>query len=346
MSPSYASPMGPPVNALSPCTPYDPRHQPLIMGASGLLCAIVINYFGADKTERCLASLSGQAIDTLVLVDNSADQDERHRLEAILSSLNDRRCRFIIRTRFNDTNLGFGKAINQVIRDDQESTGGHDYYLLINNDAEATPGLVAGLLLAAATHPDAALVSPRIRWGDDDVGYYWYQPFLGHVSRVPWPGSFSYLSGCCLLVDAALAHNGALFDEDFFMYGEDIDLTARAVRTGRAIVCVEHLLVIHEGSGSSRHGGLFYEYQVARGHVLLAGKLADHRVTRILFTAGRALYLTARAMVRSLRYRRRTPIRALLLAWTGRAVNTPLESAAPHDNRSTASLSSASPTNR
>jgi N-acetylglucosaminyl-diphospho-decaprenol L-rhamnosyltransferase len=339
-------PIGQVVNALSTRTPSDPRHQPLITGASGLLCTIVINYYGAYKTERCLASLFGQAIDTLVLVDNSADEDERHRLEAILSSLKDRRCRFIIKTRFNDTNLGFGKAINQVIRDDQKSTGGHDYYLLINNDAEATPGLVAGLMRAAATHPNAALVSPHIRWGDGDLGYYWYQPFLGHVSRLPWLGSFSYLSGCCLLVDAELAPNGALFDEDFFMYGEDIDLTARAVRAGRAIVCVDDLLVIHEGSGSSRHGGLFYEYHVARGHVLLAGKLADHRATRILFTAGRALYLTARAMVRSLRYRRGTPIRALLLAWTGRAVNTPLESATSHDKTSTTSFSSANPTNR
>jgi hypothetical protein len=51
-------------------------------------------------------------------------------------------------------------------------------------------------------------------------------------------------------------------------------------------------------------------------------------------------------MVRSLRYRRRTPIRALLLAWTAQAVNTPLNKAASHDNTATASLSSVNPTNR
>jgi len=43
-------------------------------------CAIVLNYFGAEKTEKCLQSLFDQAVDTIYLVDNSASEAETHKL--------------------------------------------------------------------------------------------------------------------------------------------------------------------------------------------------------------------------------------------------------------------------
>lgn len=295
------------------------------MGANNSVCVIVINYFGAEKTALCLRSLIAEPLTTLLLVDNSATVAERAALTTLVSELVDSGLPFPLRPLYNQENLGFGRAINRAIAADRATTGGHDYYLLLNNDAVATPGLVAGLLGAAAVDHRLGLASPRIRWAKEDVCYYWYQPFLGHVSRKPFPGSFPYLSGCCLLVAASLIRDDRLFDENFFMYGEDIELTARVVRAGRSIMCIDSLLAIHEGTGSSSHGGLFYEYHVARGHVLLGRMLANGFRTRALFALGRAPYLVARAVIRALLYRSTLPIHALVQAWAGRDIRQSLQ---------------------
>jgi hypothetical protein len=185
---------------------------------------------------------------------------------------------------------------------------------LLNNDAVATKGLVAALLAAARGNPKAALVSPRIDWAGQQVSYYWYQPYLALVTRNQFPGSFPYLSGCCLLVDAALLVEGPLFDEDFFMYGEDVELSARAVQAGRKIMCVPGAMIFHNGAGSSHMGSLFYEFHVVKGHLLLASKLpfgfTQHSIARFI----RILMLGARAALRTVRYRSLIPTQALIRA--------------------------------
>lgn len=280
------------------------------------VCAIIINYFGTKNTERCICSLSSEPLTTLMLIDNSGTEEERASMAILVAKTRLTGAPFRIQSINNSENLGFGIAINRAITQDLLSTGGHDYYLLMNNDAEATPGLITGLLQAAKDDPKLALVAPRIHWGATDVCYYTYQPLLGHVSRKPFPGSFNYLSGCCLLVDKVLAPEGKLFDERFFMYGEDIDLTARAIRVGRKIACIENLTVKHEGSGSAQNGSFFYEYSVARGHVLLAATLSKTFATLLLFVIGRAFYLMLRAIIRCNRSHSWIPLRAYLLAWT------------------------------
>jgi len=275
------------------------------------VCAIVINYFGAEKTAQCLDSLRSEPLTTLLLVDNSATDEQREKMAGLVADLQERGAGFGIQAMNNEENLGFGRAINRAIAMDLQRTGGHDYYLLLNNDARVTPGLVSGLLRSAAQDPKPALVAPRIRWGEREIGYYWYQPLLGHVSTSPFPGSFKYLSGCCLLVDRAMAPDGQLFDERFFMYGEDIALTVKATRAGRPAVCVQDLLVEHEGSGTAKLGSFFYEYHVARGHILLAGMLADGPLGAVLNLLGRVVYLGARAFVRAVRFRSAVPLSVL-----------------------------------
>lgn len=284
------------------------------------VCAIVINYFGAARTVRCLESLIREPLANLILVDNSADTQEQAELARLIAQEQFEGAPFPIQMINSRQNLGFGRAVNQAIAADIARNGGHAYYLLMNNDAEASSGLLQHLLDAAHDDPDKALYAPRIRWGADEVGYHWYQPYLGHVTRSPFPGAFRYLTGCCLLVDAELVSDAALFDEDFFMYGEDILLSAKAAALGRGTECVENVTVLHEGSGSARNGSFFYEYQVARGHVLLAKKLARSRRQRLLMTLGRVMYLGARALVRAARCRTASPIRAYFRAWQDRPI--------------------------
>ena len=276
------------------------------------VCAIVINYFGCEKTERCLKSLRGQQLAKLVLIDNSADTQEQAKLRQLVADVGPS-LGFPVEPRNNTQNLGFGRAVNAGIQQDIRSTGGHLHYLLLNNDAEATPGLVSGLMQAIAADPTRLLVSPRIQWGPESVCYHYYQPYLGHVTTSPFPGSFRYLSGCCLLVDSRALVDERLFDEDFFMYGEDAELSYRLSQRGWRIYCADHLLAKHEGSGSSGSGTALYEYYTARSHLQMARKQPG-LVPKLLAYAGRSAYLPARAALRAARQSRATPITRLLAA--------------------------------
>lgn len=58
----------------------------------------------------------------------------------------------------------------------------------------------------------------------EEQGWLYYQPWLALVTKRPVWGSFAYLSGCCLLVQRP-DNTQPLFDETFFMYGEDVELS-------------------------------------------------------------------------------------------------------------------------
>ena len=126
-------------------------------------------------------------------------------------------------------------------------------------------------------------------------------------------GTFPYLSGCCLLVDKQIIGH-RLFDEDFFMYGEDVELTWRIRKSGYDLVCVHQATVKHEMTGSTHQGGYFYEYYMVLGHILLARKLARNRGDIPFLILGRLVTMAIRAISRSIRFRSWIPIKASLRA--------------------------------
>jgi len=278
-------------------------------------CAIVINYHGAEKTEKCLRSLLGQAVDTVILVDNSVSSCEAQALEKLVGEIRTETPHPAIRLVVNDENLGFGRAVNRAIRQDMESCGGHEFYMVINNDAEATPAMVERLVSKLEEDRGISLISPLVISAHGSMEYLWYNKVFGSVTLDKIPLSFPVLSGCCLLFRKSLVEKAPLFDEDFFMYGEDVDLCWRLQKNGSGILCCRDIPVHHEGTGSSHHGGFFYEYHVARGHVLLAVKTGGGLQGILLFLMGRVLYLSSRALIRTLRYRTLAPLLALLTCW-------------------------------
>lgn len=280
------------------------------------LCVIVINYLAPEMTRRCLDSLRSEAFDTLHVIDNSADPEANRAFLRMIADFEDEQPPWELIVSVNDENLGFGRAINRAIQADRSQAGnGHRRYLLMNNDAVGEPGFVAGLVEKANESEAIALVTPRILWGKELVRLRWYHRLTAHISTGRLPGSFSYATGCCLLVDdRLLSDDGRLFDEEFFMYGEDVLLTWTARQRGFEVVCADAVTIEHEGSASSPHGDYFYEYHITRGHWILGRKLCgeiwDRASTRLL----RFAYLLIRATLRSFRFRNTAPIRAFGVA--------------------------------
>lgn len=279
------------------------------------VCAIILDYFGAAKTEACLKSLIGQGLTTVYLVDNSASDHASEKLRDVVERLRTI-VDFKIDTLSAGINLGFAKGVNFALRHDWSSESPHDYFLLLNNDAVATPSLIQGLISAIDRDPRIALASPRIKGGNQGRDYgIWYHRYLGLLLFRPRRFCFHYFTGCCLFFRKELSDSGALFDEAFFMYGEDAELGWRLTRRGRKMICAEEVIVEHEYGPSLDRSSFFYEYHMTRSHLLMCLRTYLNPLEIPLLFLCKSAALASRALLRSLRQRTPIPLAAFCLAW-------------------------------
>ena len=272
-----------------------------------MLAALILNYRRSELTIRCVRSL-GHPIHRIYVIDNSGDPAEFQRLASGLPS--DREDRPEIRLLATPANLGFARGLAWGLASAQRDAA-WDAYWIMNNDATAEPDLVGAMVRAFEAHGRRALVAPRTS-REGVPSRLWYHRLFGLVMKRPIWGAFPYLNGACLLVSAQAAEPH-LFDPDFFLYGEDAELSWRLARQGFTLVEVDAGFH-HDGQATTRNGSLFYEFHVARGHLLLAHKLAVHPGERWLLLAGRLVSLPLRASVRTLRSHSLVPWRALIAA--------------------------------
>ena len=268
-----------------------------------MTAAITIHFRRPELTAKCVDSLLADGWAPILIWDNSDD------MGASLAVL---QARFVTDPRImlvrSAVNMGFGKGMNAALV--ELGRRGHaGPVLLVNNDAQVRPGLRAALLAEIPNAAPPVLVAPRIMQEGREQGWLFYQPWLALVTRRRLPGSFPYLSGCCLLVNRP-DNTQPLFDEAFFMYGEDVELSWRMRRQGGQLLLLDDAFLAHEGSASSGQASAAYEHFLVRSHWLLADKLAASALTRALMRALRVPSLFARACLRSWRYLSWIPLQA------------------------------------
>ena len=281
----------------------------------GTVCAIILNYRNTQETLNCLASLDPASLAYVHLVDNSESPDEEANLRAAADSLGREPGHPPINLIVNPENMGYAKSVNAAIVQDLRANRQFDYYFLINNDAIGETGLVSALRKAIESDHGVVAVSPSIVEDGLKSCIKWYEPWFGVTSSRRTSLSVPYITGCCLMVEASFAEDGRLFDEDFFMYGEDIWLCMQILGAGKSVRCVDDQAVEHKGAGSSRKGSLFYEYHMARAQVLIATKSSRNVLDLLVKHLFRFAYLGLRSIVRSIRYRNLSPMLSVPLAW-------------------------------
>jgi len=144
----------------------------------------------------------------------------------------------------NAENVGFARANNQAIRQSDS-----EYVLLLNPDTVVYEPTIKGCLDFMDQHPEAGGAGVRMLTREGTVApesrravptpWVSMLKMLGftrryYMSYLPWdePSQIEVISGAyCLLRRKALDQVG-LLDEDFFMYGEDIDLSYRLLKGG------------------------------------------------------------------------------------------------------------------
>lgn len=273
--------------------------------------AVVLHFRTPEKTLTCLKSLLRESIQRCVLVDNS--EDGGRSLESMRAGLDHfRELGMNILVEEPGRNLGFAAGVNLAM--ELICKQGSFDVLLLNSDARLLPG--AADALSSAIGRGLAVAVPKTRDGetfDKSMPVIYYNRWFGILSSHPLPGSFLFASGACMLISADEA-SVCYWDEDFFFYGEDVVFCHALHEKGKKFQMVESAEIMHEGSGSSRSGSLFYEYHINRCHLLLAKKLAENRFDLVGMSMGRALWLPCRAVVRSVRFRSVVPLKGLGMA--------------------------------
>ncbi len=225
--------------------------------------AVIVYRLDLSSLRRCIQSLKQQTVpdDGIIVVDNS----EKGELQGLNLGHAE-----ILRP---NGNIGFASGNNLGI-----ASAESDFIALINPDAFPEPKWLGKLLGAAQTNPDYAAFgsmqlldeNPEILDGLGDT----YHPSgifrrKGHGRRRSRYGELhpsEVFSPCAAAAlyrrDALLAVGG--FDEDFFCYGEDVDLGFRLRLAGWKSMLVPDAVVRHVGSASS--GGQRSEFASYHGH--------------------------------------------------------------------------------
>ncbi len=202
------------------------------------LSIVIVSYNVRRYLDQCLESVKKAIVDIdteTFVVDNASSDDTMAVLPQNYSWV-----KFVA----NDENVGFARANNQAIR---QSKG--DYVLLLNPDTTVGEHTLRDALKFMDEHPEAGGAGVMMHNEDGTLAPEsrraiptpWVSALkmLGFTKRyymthLPWdePNQIEVISGAfCLLRRKALDEVG-LLDEDFFMYGEDIDLSYRLLKGG------------------------------------------------------------------------------------------------------------------
>ena len=193
-------------------------------------------------------------------------------------------------------NLGFGRAHNLIA-----SATSEPFVLFLNPDTEFRDNAADRMAAFMKAHPEVGLMGCRMVDLDgvvQQLGFQWRSspgtefvanllaallPYSITRRILPWhdPGVDGYvrkLYGGCLLARRDVLNAVGWFDERFFMYGEDVELSRRVEANGRRLFYLASTQVIHLGGGASaKVAGRFSTLMQCESISKLIAKYYGHR---------------------------------------------------------------------
>jgi GT2 family glycosyltransferase len=209
---------------------------------------VVLTYCNEDEAAACIESLQRMeypALDIL-LVDNNSPDGSGERLRDRYPTINYLQ---------SGTNGGYTAGNNRGI--EWALAHGAEYLLILNDDTELDPDCVTHLVNAAA-ETGVAAVAPLIVYYDEPdvvwyaggsfspikaVGNHWHEnePVPREQERRP----ITFVCGCCFLIRADVIRAVGGFDESYFTYVEDTEMSVRLARSGYSMLYEPKARVLH-----------------------------------------------------------------------------------------------------
>ncbi len=235
------------------------------------LLTIIVNYCTAPHVLNALESLVPQleAVgDSAVwIVDNKSPDDS---LAVLKRALDQRAYGKSVRLIESARNAGFGAGNNLAIREALALPTPPDYLYLLNPDATPQPGAVQALVSFMDREARAAIAGTAIQdpEGVPHASAFCFPTLLGELENslsfgplarilrdqrfspevMTESGPVHWVSGASMVLRRDVLERVGLFDEEFFLYFEEVDLCQRAHRAGYQTWFMREATVSHIGS--------------------------------------------------------------------------------------------------
>ncbi len=263
------------------------------------LSCIIVNYYNSGPLKDCLESIykTVHGIDfEIIVVDNSEDDPSLQTLKGLYP-----KAQFIS----NPSNVGFSKANNQAAK-----IARGDVFIFLNPDTILSDQAINSMKNYFCSHAEIGALGPKVVDPDGSLQYscrhyptLWTGLFNRYsiLSRLFPKNRFTsqylmldfdhneilqvdWLSGCCLMVSKNVFEKVGGFDENYFLFNEDIDLCHMINQAGKEVIYFPEANVTHQVSTSNsktstkvivqRHLGMMHYFKKHhRGNFLIRGTI-------------------------------------------------------------------------
>lgn len=279
------------------------------------IAVVTVSYNTEEDTKAFLKSLekvetSGFDLE-IVVVDNGSEK---------VLTLKDEQHVNLIRL---EENTGFTGGYNAGIKKALEN--GASYVMVVNNDTIVDPELLRSMITVLDSDKKIGVTVPKIyfakghefhkdRYKNDELGkVFWYAG--GHIdwahARSIHRGvdevdhgqydvleEISFATGCCMLFKREVFEKIGFFDDRYFLYFEDADMSERVRRHGYTIYYVPKAVLYHvnaSSSGGAGKGNLLQDYFITRNQMLFGMRYAPLRTKIALLRQSLQLLRTGRS---------------------------------------------------
>lgn len=273
------------------------------------LSVIIVNYNVKHFLEQCLISVfkAAQNLDVEVFVVDNASVDGS--IEMVKKKFPQ------VKLIKNKKNVGFSKANNQAIKQAQGK-----YILLLNPDTIVQEDTFVKCWEFMEKHPDAGALGIKMIDGSGK-----FLPESKRALPTPWvafykifglsklfPKSKKFgkyhltyldknqnhevdvLSGAFMWIRKSVLDEVGLLDEDYFMYGEDVDLSYRIQKAGYKNYYFSESQIIHYKGESTKKGSLNYVLVFYKAMLIFAKKhFSKGNISLFMFLIQIAVYFRA-----------------------------------------------------
>jgi len=250
------------------------------------LSIIIVNFNDKSHLENCLPSIEENAqtmeVEILLVDNNSSDGSQE------FITQNYPQVKLIL----NEENVGFAKANNRGFR---ESKG--EFLLFLNTDTVIQPNALSLLLEELRASPRVGAIGPalirgenayqvsfgrRVSFASEVFQKFFLNPFyIFRLKNVRRKKEVGWLSAACFMIRREVLEDVGLFDENFFLYFEDIDLCYRIRKEGWNLLFFPQVRVFHRGGASTGQDKISSRFEYRRSQLYFYQK---HNSRVSLFT--------------------------------------------------------------
>jgi len=272
---------------------------------------IILNWNRAQDTIKCLSSVRKLKIINyilrIVVVDNASKDNSIELINESIKSIKGTKSIKGILIR-NKENLGYAAGNNVGIK--YALGKGADYVMVLNNDVRVHPASMIRIIEAAKKQSNFGAASPKIyfekgfefhkeRYKKTDLGkVIWYaggeidwnnvygkprgvdEIDIGQYEKV---SETDFATGTCIFMSRKALEKVGLFNEKYFMYYEDTDLSLRIKKTGFKVLFIPEAIVWHKVAQSSGIGSDLNDYFTTRNRLYFGLKYARLRTRFALY---------------------------------------------------------------